>query len=225
MQFSGKLPRAGVGNEQFNMLGTEQDDRFAVTVTSELPASWPKASTPGEVRGHIFQMREFLAIWSDTYAKRLGAAPMFVEVRDAVGIVLLQVPLAITTKRGALVLTFADNGAADYNAPLVHPALRDLQHAEVQQLWRAIEAALPKVDIVDLEKMPQSIDDRPNPLFCLANTQNAVSCHGSDLTRPLDEIEATQLNSKRLSASCAVSKSLVKFNSLLQARRPSARLY
>lgn len=121
-----------------------------------------------------------------------------VEVCNAVGIVLLQVPLAITTKRGALVLTFADRGAADYNAPLLHPALRDLQPAEVQQLWRAIEAALPKVDIVDLEKMPQSIDNRPNPLFYLANTQNAVSCHGSDLTRPLDEIEATQAQLKTL---------------------------
>ena len=197
-QLLGNLSNADVQSEQFESRATELVHRFAVTVTSEVPAHWPKAATPVEVRGHIVQMREFLAVWSDTYARHLGAAPRFVEVRDAVGAPLLQVPLAITAKRGALVLTFADHGAADYNAPLLHPALRDLQRAEVQQLWRAIEAALPKVDIVDLEKMPGSIGNRPNPLFCLANMPNAESCHGSDLTRPLDEIEATQAQLKTL---------------------------
>lgn len=78
-QIFGKLPSAVVENEHSDLRGTERVDRFAVTVSSELPARWPKASTPGEVCGNIFQMREFLAIWSDTYAERLGAAPMFVE--------------------------------------------------------------------------------------------------------------------------------------------------
>lgn len=175
---------------------------FSVSLHGTLPLNWPSAAAPGEICGHIFQMREFLSVWSATYAARLGAVALYVEVRDAGGVLILQVPLAISVKRGTRILTFADLGAADYNAPMLHPALWEMRRDEVEDLWTAIETALPRIDIVDLEKMPARIGGRSNPLFQLASAANAESCHGSDLLRPIEEIEATQAQLKALRRKC-----------------------
>lgn len=171
---------------------------FTIDVQRTLPADWPGVATMGELRGHIFQTREFLGVWAATFGADMGLDARFVTVRDSAGDTVLRVPLAIESRRGMRVLTFADQSCADINAPILGPAAVDWTREGAQALWAAIEGALPAVDQVALEKMPATVGDWINPLSLLANQANPESIHGSDLTRPWKEIEDTQAQLKTL---------------------------
>lgn len=165
---------------------------FVLTVHSRIPADWPGINERGEARVHVFQTREFLDIWARTYAASAGIDLCFVDVTDSTGRMLLRVPLAIETRGGLRVLSFADQGCGDYNAPVLYPAAFEWTAEMSAALWHAIEAALPRVDKIVLEKMPAMVGDCINPLFALSAEDNPESCHGSVLTRPWPEIEKTQ---------------------------------
>lgn len=171
---------------------------LTIDVQRTIPADWPGVASMGDVRGHIFQTREFLGVWADTFGADLKLDARFVTVRNAQGDVMLRVPLAIETRRGLRVLSFADQSCADINAPLLGPAAMDWTVDGARSLWSAIEGALPPVDHVLLEKMPAMVGDWINPLHLLATAPNPESIHGSDLTRPWPEIEETQAQLKTL---------------------------
>jgi CelD/BcsL family acetyltransferase involved in cellulose biosynthesis len=174
------------------------DTDFAISVHRSVPADWPSVRALGGAHAHIFQTREFMGVWASTFGQALGLDARFVEVRDGAGALVLRVPLAIETRRGVRVLTFADQSCGDYNAPLLYPTAIEWTRERAEALWAAIEAALPEVDVVELEKMPARVGDCVNPLFLLADEANPESCHGSDMMRPWAEIEATQAQLKTL---------------------------
>ncbi|MEP7240342.1 MAG: GNAT family N-acetyltransferase [Devosia sp.] len=174
--------------------GTE----FVVSVHRTLPDDWPGVADLGDARGHVFQTREFLNLWLETFVAAAGIDARFVDVRDPTGALVLRVPLSIDTRRGLRTLGFADQSTADYCAPLLYPTTIVWTPELADALWAAIEAALPPVDRVRLEKMPAMVSDRVNPLFLLRTEVNPESCHGSDLLRPWSEIEATQTQLKTL---------------------------
>ena len=177
---------------------TNTDLGFALTVHRTLPADWPGVHDLGEGRGHIFQTREFLSVWASTFATDFGLDARYVEVRDASGNLVLRVPLAIETRRGLKVLTFADQSCADFNAPILYPTTIEWTTERAHALWAAIEAALPPIDQVLLEKMPASVGDLSNPLALLASEANPESAHGSNLLLDWPAIEATQAQLKTL---------------------------
>jgi CelD/BcsL family acetyltransferase involved in cellulose biosynthesis len=173
-------------------------ETFTITVARELPADWPGINSLGTARAHVFQTREFLGVWAEVFAAPWGVEAYYVEVRDAAGALVMRLPLAIEVKKGVRVLGFADQSAADYVAPILYPTTVAWSRAQAEALWAQIEAALPAADLVVLEKMPALVGDCINPFFAMLAEANPESCHGSDVTRPWAEIEATQAQLKTL---------------------------
>jgi CelD/BcsL family acetyltransferase involved in cellulose biosynthesis len=171
---------------------TAKTDEFALTVHRGVPADWPGINDLGGARAHVFQTREFMSVWAQTLGAGGRTDARFVDVRDRDGRMVLRLPLAIESGRGISVLSFADQSCADYNAPLLYPTDIEWTQERVATLWSAIEAALPPVDKVVLEKMPAMVGGLVNPLYRLSSETNPESCHGSVLTRPWAEIEKTQ---------------------------------
>lgn len=179
-------------------IATTAAGEFLLTVHRALPLDWPSVNAMGNARAHVFQTREFLSVWSEVFATAKNLDARYVEVRDDAGQLLLQVPLAIETRRGLRVLTFADHSAADYNAPVLYPTQRTWTADAARALWLAIEAALPAFDVVRLEQMPAMVGDCVNPLFLLAHDANPESAHGSNVLLSWSQIEATQAQLKTL---------------------------
>jgi CelD/BcsL family acetyltransferase involved in cellulose biosynthesis len=171
---------------------SSQTNDFVLTVHRGVPTDWPGINDLGDARAHVFQTREFMSVWAQTLATAGRIDARFVDVRDHEGRMILRLPLAIETKGGIRVLAFADQGAGDYNAPLLYPTQIEWTQERAAALWSAIEAALPPVDKIALEKMPAMVGDLVNPLYRLSGETNPESCHGSVLTRPWAEIEKTQ---------------------------------
>jgi CelD/BcsL family acetyltransferase involved in cellulose biosynthesis len=171
---------------------------FVLTVHRGLPDSWPGINALGEARAHVFQTREFLEVWAATLGAGEHVDARFVEVATPDGHLLLQIPLAIETRKGVRVLGFADQSVADYNAPIVYPGNVAWTAERARALWAAIEATLPAIDKVLIDKMPARVGDLANPLYLIAGEANPESAHGSALTRPWGEIEATQAQLKTL---------------------------
>jgi len=151
-----------------------------VIVTSrlaDLRAYWPGIASHGDAQHHVFQCAELLEIWLDTIGKARGVTPCFVAVLDERGSPLLLLPLCIERSRGVKVLRFIDGGVFDYNVPVLFPAFGEQNAAKFSSLWEQILRALPAFDLLHLEKMPDRILDRPNPMLLLGAGREAVSAH------------------------------------------------
>ena len=146
---------------------------FSVTVDAD-PGSWltGAASEAGLVRTP-FQARTWLASWYETIGAAKGATPVLVTARDAAtGQVALLLPWALSRESGLAVIGPADGGVSDYNGPIIGPSAPD-DAAGANALWRAIRSALPRADLIRVEKMPRVIGGRTNPLALIASVRNS----------------------------------------------------
>lgn len=137
-------------------------------------SAWP--SNRERLDGHVFQTREFLALWADTIGRTRQAACHLVTIVDANGVPALYLPLAIERRLGVWVLTFMDGGVVDANAPILGPGLQP-SYEEFDEIWRGIVAMLPRVDAIDLAKMPRTIKGRPNPTVAPDAPRHATRGH------------------------------------------------
>ena len=78
-------------------------------------------------------------------------------------------PLCLRRRHGLKTIEFPDLEVSDYNAPLLAPDF-DPGDDELQDLWADIRKALPRADLVRLEKVPTALFGRMNPLARLAWT-------------------------------------------------------
>lgn len=155
-------------------------------------AIWPRINQRSEAASYIFQAREQIDIWLDTIGAARRVRPYFVRVtRDGAPVMLLA--MGIEPRHGARVLIFLDGGVCDYNAPILFPGAEALSQEDMKALWPSILAALPRFDAIVLEKAPQEINGRNNPLrFVACNEATGgyvVPLHG-DYAR----YEATRLH-------------------------------
>lgn len=134
-----------------------------VTATGGLDHAWPGITASGDARCHVFQTREYLALWQETIGAARRFRPLYVRV-DQGQTPLLLLPLGIEKRRGLRILSFADGGVADYNAPVLFPAAASLDAAAMQLIWQRICALVPPFDLALLEKMPDSVKGRANPM-------------------------------------------------------------
>lgn len=145
-----------------------------------LAAAWPAMSGLNwheNASGYPFQCRDHLEIWLETIGRAAGVDPFFVTVSDRTGNPLMMIPLGVTKRKGIRILAFLDAGVSDYNAPLLFPAADRLVHTGVAALWKAISSLAPPFDIAMLEKMPEFVGGRRNPLHDLATGQWKHSGH------------------------------------------------
>ena len=158
-------------------------------------SDWPRAAqAENGARFHAFQTVTFLTAWTNSFGRSGRRSLHFVEVRDRAGRPVMFVPLCITRRTGAAILTFIDNDAADYNAPILFPVGFEWTRNVVEGLWRQIASKLPPYDVLELDKMPADIDGLVNPLALLSNGAHAISCHGTDLRRPWSEVDTAYPN-------------------------------
>ncbi len=129
-------------------------------------ADWPSIRRHGTLSMYVFEGCEFLDVWIKTIGQARGAECYFVVVKDGSARPVLYLPLAIETTLGVRLLRFMDAGVADYNAPILRPG-RDLTREEFSRLWPEILLRLPKVDVVDLEKIASDVAGQRNPLTYL----------------------------------------------------------
>lgn len=113
-----------------------------------------------------FQSLAFLKSWYSTFAQGLTRQAIIIDVRDASGQPALLLPLIWAQEEGLRVIRFADAGVSDNNAPLLGPAA-PLTSTAMMQAWQAVRAALPRHDVMCLEKIPNTIADQVNPLTLL----------------------------------------------------------
>lgn len=139
---------------------------FAVHVTTDRSAVCAGLATiPSTLCRGPFQRDGWIAAW-------LAAHPdvplaLVTVVDAATGAPRMVLPLALDSRAGVPCWTGLDRGVSDYNAPLVAPEF-DPTPSEMQTLWRQIGRALPGADLLVLEKIPDRIGDRPNPLIGLS---------------------------------------------------------
>lgn len=95
-----------------------------------------------------------------------GATPLFVTVRDANGSLVMLVPLALTPRQGCRVVTWLDLGVCDYAMPVLADAFEP-NAAQGAAIWDAVCAVLPRVDLIQIERIPLRACGRENPLAAL----------------------------------------------------------
>jgi CelD/BcsL family acetyltransferase involved in cellulose biosynthesis len=125
--------------------------------------NWPAAHEDGRFKGYVYQTREFLETWMGTVGRARKSEGHLIVLSDAHGRNVLHLAVVVEPDHGCRVLRFPDAGMADYNAPLLDAAADNLD--VLRDVWPSILASLPRLDAVDLIKMPERIGDTPNPLL------------------------------------------------------------
>src|SRR5664279_4547454 len=165
----------------------------------EFARDWQLAASrwDGAGYGTSFQHKHWLAAW---YGAFDTASPLIAIISDsATNRLLALLPLIYRVQRGVRIVEFADLDLTDYNAPIL---ARGVSHGAMDsnRLCRALLAALralPEgVDLIRLQKMPASVDGRPNPLAALGR-MGSCSLKGNLITVG-DDFEAYRASIKRM---------------------------
>ena len=118
----------------------------------------------------VFQTFSWLAAWLRHAGQLRGVAPCIVTGRDSNGALAFILPLAAETRGHIRRLVWLGCDQCDYNAPIASAAfLRDDGPACFRALWPEIVSGIQRklgarIDLVDLDKMPDSIDGHVNPV-------------------------------------------------------------
>jgi CelD/BcsL family acetyltransferase involved in cellulose biosynthesis len=172
---------------------------FAVDISitdrlEDVEADWDRLEQTGLLTP--FQRRGWLGPWYRHVAPAFGATPLFAIARDReTGEPVMLLPLCRRFDGSHDVIEFADLGVSDYNAPVIgHRAMSD---ADLADLWAAMRHSLPRADLIRMDKMPERIDGRRNPLVATGGVHRiGMSAWGVDL--PADR---AAFDSERLGAS------------------------
>lgn len=112
-----------------------------------------------------FQRAQWLETWFGSFAAEAPNALLAATIEDpATGDPVFVLPLTVTRRGGIVRLEAWDGGVSDYNGPVLskdfHP-----EPGDMRRLWREIVGALPRIDVIDFEKVPAVIGDVDNPLL------------------------------------------------------------
>lgn len=150
---------------------------------------WPSINDSSGLAMYVYQSREFLEVWMRTIGRARQAHPYLVTVSDYDGRPIFLVPLAVERKFNVSLLRFMDGGVTDFNAPVL-AARHGLTSNEFAIAWAAILAQLPRVDAIDLQKMPPHVAGRPNPLIYLDCTHYHSNGYAIDLAGLTSQVHA-----------------------------------
>lgn len=154
---------------------------WTVTVAEE-PTALHEAIDfdPDTAAATPFQHPRWLACWARVFGDRPDGRIFVVVVRTAdTGAVVMRLPLSLETISGVRVVRSWDRGTSDCNGPILTGEIAPAAFAAV---WRQVLAVLPACDVVVIDKMPERLGDRPNPLLGLGGvTRSFNSSHGVQL--------------------------------------------
>ena len=153
-----------------------------------------------------FQTLHWLEKWQRHVGKRTGAVPAIVFGRDERGDVLFVFPFAIQARGALRYLTWLGTDLGDYNAPLLAPGFSGHRAAaEFESVWISVVGALTnagfRFDVVDLEKMPETVGRQKNPFLLLKVLPHRSGAYLATLGTNWDEYyAATRSSSTRKTA-------------------------
>jgi len=117
---------------------------------------------------YVFQTFEWTNVWMNTIGSTQRVAACVVHVAAADGRTLMLLPLGIYQNRYFTSLQFLGGDATDYNAPVIDRAFASEVSANgFAKLWRIVIGLMPRFDLVYLARMPETIEETPNPMLCL----------------------------------------------------------
>jgi len=162
----------------------------------EIEHDWRLFETDAERTA--FQSFDWLAKWHKHIGRRQGATPAIVTGRDGNGRLVFIFPFAIESRRMIRRLTWLGSDLCDYNGPLLAAGFaRAVSGGEFTVLWRAILALLTadprlRFDLIDLQKMPETIAGDPNPFLALTTRLNPSGAHVATLSDDWDAFYAAK---------------------------------
>lgn len=142
---------------------------------------WPNSYSTTSARCYVFQRRDILDIWCQTIGRARKLSPFFAAISDCDGTLLILLPLVVVQSQGLRILRFVDEGVSDFNAPVVFPEARNWNQSTVESLWRALKRQLPPFDLALFDKMPELVEDWPNPLSFLRTTTGQYGSYKTKL--------------------------------------------
>ncbi len=178
------LPDAGTGFSAGLTLR-----RYASFAAAE--ARWRAAQQACSAYG--FQSFDWLDTWQTQLGQRQGWQVCLFELSDAQDRTLLWLPLGLHRRRGMCELSFLGGEITDYNAPLIDAAFaQQLTPAAFAALWQTIVKLLGRVDVVRLRRMPEHIEQIPNPFVRLDGMQPTEHAHAAMLPETYAEFQKTR---------------------------------
>ena len=121
-----------------------------------------------------FQRPQWLETWFGSFAAQKPSEICAVTIEDmTTGEVVFVLPLVIEHARGVVKLKAWDFGVSDYNAPVLSKNFSP-SPADMNTLWAEILRALPRADMIELEKVPSAIGDVGNPLLGVSGVQTST---------------------------------------------------
>ena len=154
------------------------------TAIADCEAVWRAAGA--KCTGYVFQTFEWQAAYQATIGQAEGVLPVIVLVSGRDGEPLLLLPLGIYRQGALRVLRFLGGAVTDYGAPLVAPGFTERFGADFAALWRAILDQMPPFDLVWLRRMPQTVEDEPNPLISLGGATHTRDAYAAHVPATLD---------------------------------------
>ncbi|MCE1237433.1 MAG: GNAT family N-acetyltransferase [Hyphomicrobiales bacterium] len=112
-----------------------------------------------------FQRAQWLETWFGAFAQPAEARVFAASIENAeTGEPVFVLPLRVESRGGIVRLEAWDGGVSDYNAPVLSksfaPSADDMRH-----LWSDLLGALPRADVIELEKVPSIVGSIGNPLL------------------------------------------------------------
>jgi CelD/BcsL family acetyltransferase involved in cellulose biosynthesis len=159
---------------------------------SEIEQDWRRFEQTADCTA--FQTFDWLSVWHRHIGAREGVKPAIVIGRQN-GDILFIVPLALAPGRLRRVTWFGEF-LSNASAPLFAPDFTQrISPAQFKAVWHQIEQLLRhnlRHDLIDLDKIPQTVGGKANPMLALAVTQHANDAYLVRLTGSWDEFYNTK---------------------------------
>lgn len=143
--------------------------------------------------GTVFQTWEWNAAWHEHIGQRQGVLPRIVELRDRADQTVILWPLGLYRRHGLRVLDFLGDVVTDYRAPVIRADLPGHDGAAgFETLWRRVVRLAGPADVVDLHRMPATLDGVPNPMAGLSGARHTENAYSMLLPATVEALHARQ---------------------------------
>jgi CelD/BcsL family acetyltransferase involved in cellulose biosynthesis len=149
----------------------------------------------------VFQSFDWLAAWQRHIGARRGCVPAIVLGRDGDGEPLFILQLAVEPSGAARRLTWLGSELCDYNAPLLAEQFSDRMSTQrFARAWRDAIALLQadarfRFDLIDLQKMPETIGAQRNPFLDLGVQPHPSGAYLANLGKDWEAFYAAKRSS------------------------------
>ncbi len=147
-----------------------------LTSPDDVAAAWNAVAERGALTA--YQRLDWIERVIGHLAASARAEAVFIEVAErATGQVVALVPLARTRRLGLRTVAWLDLGVCDYAAPVLAED-RGFGPHEAVAFWAAVRAVLPPADLIQIERIPATVEGVPNPLAAMPGAR-PMTMHAS----------------------------------------------